>query len=332
MPSRVGVTARGTEHVIPLTNLPVAPVLAAVAAVDHVRSTLRRVARGAVVVDGVVLRPPLPAPPVTFLHLRTATLHSIGIRRLLRPPDACGRWRPLTLKLVVDRDPMSIAPPAILTAFHTEPNSAFMLLMASLPGAKTVLTGRLKATKEIVNRVADGVVVVGIAEGDDLNRSAALHAAAKALRAGGFVLLHGDGWGSARVPTTVLGREFSMSRGAFALSRLTGAAVVPLASRWEQGRPYVSIGEPIAAGSVDEMAAALASWLDGYLRERPGELTSYLNGLLRLERSPRRRWLTAILAPSMKAVKLARRARRFARRVRRFVRRVHTLARGRPGG
>jgi lauroyl/myristoyl acyltransferase len=127
------------------------------------------------------------------------------------------------------------------------------------------------------------VVRILTTDGPAEHRAAAGRRALDWLRAGGLVLaaLDGsDGEGSARVPC--LGRAITIARGPLALARLASAPLVPLVARW---RPDGRVGArafpalpwptpPRDAGAEFEtaLAAATAAWLEGYLREAPGEM------------------------------------------------------------
>jgi lauroyl/myristoyl acyltransferase len=118
-------------------------------------------------------------------------------------------------------------------------------------------------------------------EGGEGQRIAATTEAARILRGGGFTLLVVDGLGTAQVPATIFGRAVSLSAGAFALARLSDAPILPVAVRWHGGAVRITAGAPISPGEATEMAAALARWLETYLREHPGELTFTVAKLLR---------------------------------------------------
>jgi lauroyl/myristoyl acyltransferase len=104
--------------------------------------------------------------------------------------------------------------------------------------------------------------------------------AARILRGGGFALLAVDGVGTARVPVTLFGTETSVSAGAFALARLAGAPVLPIAVRWQGSGVRFDTGDLIPSGAAEEMAASVAAWLEGYLDRNPGELTPPVAKLL----------------------------------------------------
>lgn len=115
---------------------------------------------------------------------------------------------------------------------------------------------------------------------------AAFTEAARILRGGGAVLLVVDGFGSARVPMRLFDRDVMVSAGAFRLARLAGAPILPIAVRWRGRGVSFDTGGSIRPGEPEAMAAALAAWLEDYLRRRPGELTYPLVRLLRSAPAP----------------------------------------------
>jgi lauroyl/myristoyl acyltransferase len=79
------------------------------------------------------------------------------------------------------------------------------------------------------------------------------------------------------VRVSLLGRPFLLSRGPFALARLSGAPIVPLVARWQGGRARIFVGARTAAGPDErEMAVAVSREFERYLRAHPSELTDHL--------------------------------------------------------
>lgn len=111
------------------------------------------------------------------------------------------------------------------------------------------------------------------------NRAAAFYRALRHLQRGGFVAIALDIIPAAEIEVRCLGRPFTLARGAFALSRMTGAPIIPLAGRWTRDGVDVIAGEPLPRSeSEQELADAAAAWLERYLLDAPAELTL---GLLR---------------------------------------------------
>ena len=85
----------------------------------------------------------------------------------------------------------------------------------------------------------------------------------------------------------MLAGTISMSRGAFALARITATPLMPLAARWHGSAVEIVCGDAIAPGGSERtMAAEAAVWLERYLREFPGEVTK--RTIESLNPSPRR--------------------------------------------
>ena len=104
---------------------------------------------------------------------------------------------------------------------------------------------------------------------------AALKHAVARLRAGGCVVMAGDGLqGESATEVEVLGRRVRFHHGLTALARYSGAPVRPVVARWRGGRVEVHLHEPLAvpANGHGDLLHAAARWLDGYLRSAPEEL------------------------------------------------------------
>ena len=155
----------------------------------------------------------------------------------------------------------ALRPPLLLGTFHVGAVHALGPALERLPGPVLALRqGRLyKGTLEVMST-----------EGDEQSRAAVFHRALGHLRAGGFVVLALDAGPGLAV--SCLGRKLELARGPFALARLAGAPIVPLAARWRQERVEVRTGEAIIPAGEAEMAASAARWLESYLLESPSEL------------------------------------------------------------
>jgi hypothetical protein len=114
---------------------------------------------------------------------------------------------------------------------------------------------------------------------DEWGRARTFHHAVRALRDGRYVYTTLDGFGEggydgATIDVPVLGRTMSLARGGPALARITGVPIVPMVARWRGTRVEIVYGDPIdPAQGEDAMAAAIAPWLDRYLRAFPGEIS-----------------------------------------------------------
>lgn len=177
-------------------------------------------------------------------------------------------------RVLASPDVAALSAPMVLVTFHMGPLTALGTLTARLPGPTDVLLG----AGEVVTRRARFLPTLG----SEAQRVAAVMEALRTLRGGGYALVVVDGFGSARVQQTVLGREVSLSRGAFALARLAGAPILPVAVRWRGPAVEILAGQVIAPTDEASMAAALAAWLEAYLRAHPGAPSFALKRLLRL--------------------------------------------------
>ncbi len=176
-------------------------------------------------------------------------------------------------RVVAGPDPSRLSPPLVLATFHIGPLPALGALVQRLPGPAAIVTN--------VSGVPTRGAAVLSAKGSEGHRVAAATEAARILRSGGFALLAVDGFATARVPVTLFGRETSLSAGAFALARLAGAPVLPIAARWQGMGVRFEYGDLIPSGAAEAMAASVAVWLEGYLYRNPGELTPAVAKLLR---------------------------------------------------
>jgi hypothetical protein len=158
----------------------------------------------------------------------------------------------------------ALRPPLVLAGFHLGPITAVGAVLEQLPGEVLVLhlsgTPRKRLTMTPVGT-------------DQWQRAAALRRAVTALRTGGSVFMLVDANEvPATVEVTLFGRTTRLARGAFALARMTGSPLVPLAARWRGSRVEIVTGDPIPPAAEAVMAAAAARWLEGFVRESPEEL------------------------------------------------------------
>jgi hypothetical protein len=168
----------------------------------------------------------------------------------------------------------ALRPPLLLGTFHVGAVHALGLALDRLSGPVLALRqgGPLADPRPPVEVVAT--------EGEAQGRAAVFHRALLHLERGGFVILALDAASDPALRVPCLGRTLPLARGAFALARLTGAPLVPLAARWRGGRIEIVLGEALApavpAGSAPEtwesaLAAAAAGWLERYLLQEPAE-------------------------------------------------------------
>jgi lauroyl/myristoyl acyltransferase len=171
---------------------------------------------------------------------------------------------------VVPTPAADLRPPAIIASFHIGPFPAIAAVLEQLDGeVLAVHRGRFAPRP--------GVTLVRIGE-SEWERARIFHRAVQALRSGGFVYTALDGYGddgydAATLEVPMLGGTVSLARGGFALARITGAPLVPMVARWRGTRVEITSGDPIEPGRTEvATAAATASWIEGYLREYPGEI------------------------------------------------------------
>jgi hypothetical protein len=158
--------------------------------------------------------------------------------------------------------------PLVLATLHTGSLGLIGALLERLPGEVAVLAqgGFLPGADRHV---------LAVPAGDPGRRMAMTRRAAGVLQRGGFVFIAADQPAQARIATTLLDRPVPLSRGAFALARMTEAPLVPVAVRWRRGGIVLALGPPIAPAEEQEMADAFARWFDAYLRRHPREHDAY---------------------------------------------------------
>lgn len=176
-----------------------------------------------------------------------------------------------------------LVPPAVLVSFHVGPFAALGAAFERLPGDVLTLMREAPTGERHMTRIQTGE--------RPTERAYAFKQAVNAVRAGGFVSAIVDAvdpsYAIATLEAPLLGGTIRLARGPFALARLSGAPLVPLAARWRGTAVEVVCGEPIAPSDAEAaLAAATAGWFDGYLRARPGELSAFL--LERITRPPAR--------------------------------------------
>jgi hypothetical protein len=120
--------------------------------------------------------------------------------------------------------------------------------------------------------------------GGTQQRAAAFARALEYLKHGGIVLMALDIAPAGAIETECLGRPLALARGPFALARMTGAPIAPLAIRWTRRGTAVVIGTPLQSERLSEastdptyfelgLARAASRWLEAYLRQTPSELS-----------------------------------------------------------
>jgi hypothetical protein len=181
---------------------------------------------------------------------------------------------------------LALQGPRILATFHVGATHTLGPALERLSAPVLALRlGSLAAVRPPVESITT--------EGDEQQRAAVFYRAKLQLDHGGFVAMAVDVVRGAWIEAACLGRPLRLARGAFALSALTGAPVVPLVSRWSRRGADVVAGEPLrpvhGAGhgvgpqaTEKALAGAAAAWLEQYLLGAPAELSlGLLLGLLR---------------------------------------------------
>ena len=112
-------------------------------------------------------------------------------------------------------------------------------------------------------------------------RTAIAQRAAAHLRAGGFVMMAGDGMaGDVGIPVDVLSQKPLVRPGLATLARISRAPVFPVSGTWDGHRIHVRLHDPLKLPETTERDAFLqgtaeriGSWLDHQIRTHPEGLT-----------------------------------------------------------
>jgi lauroyl/myristoyl acyltransferase len=162
--------------------------------------------------------------------------------------------------------------PAIFVGWHVGP--PFGVIGAFKAAGVDVLIIRRSMRSD-----ATAMFEFAAVEGGRGPRSAAFRRGVDRLRGGGAVLMAVDAPEmSQTAPVPCFGRARAMARGPFAMARLTGAKLVPLASQLDHDRVVrVAVGPPLVGGDSDDdvetsLAAGAAAWLEATLRESPRQM------------------------------------------------------------
>ena len=125
---------------------------------------------------------------------------------------------------------------------------------------------------------------ISVADGDTRAKTAALRRSVQHLKRGGMISVAIDGsLGNHDVAVPFLGRQFSVSRGAAGLSRITGAPIIPCTMQWEPDGWNMAIrvfdALPRPAASPDdaeafehELMTSAARCFEQYAEQNPGQL------------------------------------------------------------
>jgi len=159
-----------------------------------------------------------------------------------------------------------LQPPMILGTFHVGPVLALGVIAEWLSAETLVLRG-----PQFAAGAAENVTLV---EGTEQQRAATFHRAIERL-SDGFVLVALDPRDAPRITVPFFSGTLRLARGPFAMARIRRVPLVPVVARWDGHAIELIAGDPLPP-SDDEtaLAAAAARWLEGYLREWPGEMSS----------------------------------------------------------
>jgi hypothetical protein len=230
-------------------------------------------------VVGTLARATAPRPPAGRLPDVLPELPARELRRARRRLRS-SEWRTRALGVVMntatgepvlppfelDSPLLDADRPTIYVSLHIGALPALAAFLRDLPR-------EVAALHRMDWRLPSNVVDVYVARNESA-RVASFHRALTTLRSGGHVFIPIEG---NAVRVHLLGRSLLLTRGPFALARLSGAPIVPVFARWSGGRARIHAGHPIAAIRDEQaMAAEVARELERYLRAHPGEIDDWL--------------------------------------------------------
>lgn len=154
-------------------------------------------------------------------------------------------------------------PPLIVGTFHLGPLTALGAALETSIGPVFASVERRRVGASAATR--------------ERRRTRTFYESARFLRAGGSVVMPLDPFVASSFRVPFFGGTAPIARGAFALSRITGAPIVPMVARWRGTRVELVAGTPLAAADGPEreqaLAAETARWLEDYLRASPEEIS-----------------------------------------------------------
>lgn len=107
-------------------------------------------------------------------------------------------------------------------------------------------------------------------------RTEALKRGLESLRQGKVVVTALEGPHGSAEPGRLFGHRLDLGRGGFALARLAGVRIVPVAALWERNRVRISFGMPVE--TTADAPGEVARWFEALLRRSPRQMSL---GLLR---------------------------------------------------
>jgi len=156
--------------------------------------------------------------------------------------------------------------------FVTAHVGALYLLAA---GLDRLWTQRLAIRWSALHQTAPGEDSA-FTSGPVVSRTEALRRGLEGLRQGKIVVTALEGPHGSAEPGRLLGRRLDFGRGGFALARLAGVRIAPVAALWERGRVRIDFGRPVEATA--EAPVEMARWFEALLRRSPRQMSL---GLLR---------------------------------------------------
>lgn len=162
-----------------------------------------------------------------------------------------------------------IQAPVVLVTAHV---GALYLLAA---GLDRLWTERLALRWSALHQTAPGEDSA-FTSGPVVSRTEALRRGLESLRQGKVVVTALEGPHGTGEPGRLLGRRLELGRGGFALARLAGVRIAPVAALWERNRVHIAVGTPIE--TTAEAPAEMARWFEALLRRSPSQMSL---GLLR---------------------------------------------------
>jgi len=189
-----------------------------------------------------------------------------GAGRPLAPFAPLVRWRDAGAAATLHAPP---GPPIVLLTAHI---GALYLLAAGLDRLGVRRTVLRWSPHHLPFPQEDNAPL----EGGLVRRTAALRRALDGLREGGMVVTALEGAHGSTEPGELFGRFLDLGIGGFALARLSGARVVPVAALWEGSRVVCELGA--AAEEQVETPAEAVRWFEELLRRAPQQISL---GLLR---------------------------------------------------
>jgi lauroyl/myristoyl acyltransferase len=167
-----------------------------------------------------------------------------------------------------------LAAPLIVTTFHIGAYAAVATFLDRL-GGEVVVVHRGRFGRQA------GMTLVRAGD-DEWERARTFHRGVRALRSGAFVFTTLDGYDGSTIEVPMFGRTISLARGGFAMARLSGVPVLPVAVRWRGAAVDIECGDQIPPSESEQaMAVAVTGWLEDYLRRFPGEISEPVVDMLR---------------------------------------------------